>query len=176
MGERDGLQRPALFGHWLSFGGYWQYLLCISVILRVAWVVDEPLASCMVMHFYVCVFKWQSVSLVKWKGVFNGFLVFIHVFVMHYPSSHIISPRMILIPKYHSHIRYFVLSWSLGSFLQRCSARMTWWRHQMETFSALLALCAGNSPVSGEFLSQRPVTRSFNVFFDLWSASEQTIE
>ena len=27
----------------------------------------------------------------------------------------------------------------------------TWWRHQMETFSALLALCAGNSPVTGEF-------------------------
>ena len=26
-------------------------------------------------------------------------------------------------------------------------ARMSWWRHQMETFSALLALCAGNSPV-----------------------------
>ena len=23
----------------------------------------------------------------------------------------------------------------------------TWWRHQMETFSALLAFCAGNSPV-----------------------------
>ena len=26
-----------------------------------------------------------------------------------------------------------------------------WWRHQMETFPALLALCAGNSPVTGEF-------------------------
>ena len=25
--------------------------------------------------------------------------------------------------------------------------QMTWWRHQMETFSALLALCVGNSPV-----------------------------
>ena len=25
-----------------------------------------------------------------------------------------------------------------------------WWRHQMETFSALLALCVGNSPVTGE--------------------------
>ena len=37
----------------------------------------------------------------------------------------------------------------------------------METFSALLAFCAGNSPVTGEFPSQRPVTRSFNVFFDL---------
>ena len=42
-----------------------------------------------------------------------------------------------------------------------------WWRHQMETFSALLALCAGNSPVSGEFPAQRPMTRSFDVFFDL---------
>ena len=37
----------------------------------------------------------------------------------------------------------------------------------METFSALLAICAGNSPVSGEFPAQRPVTRSFGVFFDM---------
>ena len=37
----------------------------------------------------------------------------------------------------------------------------------METFSALLALCAGNSPVIGEFPAQRPVTRSFDIFFDL---------
>ena len=37
----------------------------------------------------------------------------------------------------------------------------------METFSALLALCVGNSPVSGEFPAQRPVTRSFDAFFDL---------
>ena len=42
-----------------------------------------------------------------------------------------------------------------------------WWRHQMGTFSALLAICAGNSPVTGEFPAQRPVTRSFDVFFDL---------
>ena len=39
----------------------------------------------------------------------------------------------------------------------------TWWRHQMETFSALLAICAGNSPVTGEFPTQRPVTQSFDV-------------
>ena len=37
----------------------------------------------------------------------------------------------------------------------------------METFSALLALCAENSPATAEFPSQRPVTRSFDVFFDL---------
>ena len=44
------------------------------------------------------------------------------------------------------------------------------WRmicHQMETFSALLALCVGNSQVTGEFPSQRPGTQVFDVFFDL---------
>ena len=44
----------------------------------------------------------------------------------------------------------------------------TWWRHQMETFSTLLSICAGNSPVPGEFPAQRPVTR----IFDVWSAPE----
>ena len=38
---------------------------------------------------------------------------------------------------------------------------------QMERFSALLALFAGNSPVTGEFPAQWPVTRNFYVFFDL---------
>ena len=47
------------------------------------------------------------------------------------------------------------------------SVALTCWRPQMETFSALLALCTGNSPVTGEFPAQRPVTRSFDVFFDL---------
>ena len=57
--------------------------------------------------------------------------------------------------------RLFTLKWRpscLGS---------TWRRHQMETFSALLAFCSGNSPVTGEFPEQRPVTRSFDFFFDL---------
>ena len=46
-----------------------------------------------------------------------------------------------------------------------------WRRHQTEIFSALLALCVGNSPVTDEFPSQRPVTRSFEGFL---SAPEQT--
>ena len=40
-------------------------------------------------------------------------------------------------------------------------------RHQMETFPALLTFCAKNSSVTGEFPAQRPVTRNFDVFFDL---------
>ena len=41
----------------------------------------------------------------------------------------------------------------------------SWWRHQMEN---LLAFCAGNSPVTGEFPVQKPVMRSFGVLFDLY--------
>ena len=51
----------------------------------------------------------------------------------------------------------------LWLFLHQTWTPMAWWRHRMETFSVLLALCA----VTGGFPSQRPVTRSFDVFFDL---------
>ena len=37
----------------------------------------------------------------------------------------------------------------------------------METFSALLAICVGNSLVTGEYPAQRSVARIFDVFFDL---------
>ena len=63
-------------------------------------------------------------------------------------------------------IRHPLISsaWSSNELL--CQGT-TWWRHQMETFSALLAICAGNSPATGEFPAQRPATRNFDVFFDL---------
>ena len=57
--------------------------------------------------------------------------------------------------------------WVLSRIANFHKSIITWWRHQMETFSALLAICAGNSPVPGEFPTQRPVTRSFDVYFDL---------
>ena len=43
-------------------------------------------------------------------------------------------------------------SWTCMNFTKLCEVvsyvnEISWWRHQMETFSALLALCAGNSPV-----------------------------
>ena len=44
---------------------------------------------------------------------------------------------------------------------------MAWWRHSMETFSELLAICAGKSPVTDDFPTQRSVTQSFDVFFGL---------
>ena len=44
---------------------------------------------------------------------------------------------------------------------------LSWWRHQIITLSALLALCQGNPSIIVGFPSQRPATRSFGVFFDL---------
>ena len=43
----------------------------------------------------------------------------------------------------------------------------SWWRHQTEIFSVLLTLYEGNPPVTGEFPPRRPMTRGFDVFFDL---------
>ena len=51
--------------------------------------------------------------------------------------------------------------------MERRSWDRPWRRHQMETFSALLGICAWNSSVPGEFPTKRPVTRSFDVYFDL---------
>ena len=44
----------------------------------------------------------------------------------------------------------------------------------METFSALLAFCVGNSTVTGELPAQRLVMQSFDVF--RWYEPEQTVE
>ena len=61
-----------------------------------------------------------------------------------------------------------IYGWSLTTpFTYRNHLQSSRWRHQMETFSALLELFAGNSPVPGEFPAQRPVTPSFDVFCDL---------
>ena len=65
------------------------------------------------------------------------------------------------------HSRYLVVSTLQGTHKRRPIVRRSWWRHQMETFSALLAICAGNSRVPGEFRAQRPVTRGFDIYYDL---------
>ena len=57
-----------------------------------------------------------------------------------------------------------ILPWIARLFEISTKDVLSWWRHQMEIFSASLAICAGNSPVPGEFPAQRPVTRSFDVY------------
>ena len=53
-----------------------------------------------------------------------------------------------------------------GESLQQRVSDGAWWRHQIKTFSVLLALCKGNPPVTGDTM-----LRCF-----LWSVVEQTVE
>ena len=39
----------------------------------------------------------------------------------------------------------------LHKLIKYMGSHLTWWRHQMETFSALLDLCMGNSLVTSAF-------------------------
>ena len=85
------------------------------------------------------------------------------------PVGHKLELSNSLISSNSTSIWRVFLVLKVGSMKKLVSVKeisFTWWRHQMETFSALLALCAGNSPVTGEFPTQRPVTRSF-AFFSL---------
>ena len=87
----------------------------------------------------------------------------------------------------HTYVKLPVTNWLFAkfpskfyiSYQEKCSqaSKILWtWCHQMETFSVLLALCEGNPLVTGEFPSQRPVTRSFDVFFDLCLNNRDTAD
>ena len=56
---------------------------------------------------------------------------------------------------------------SRGLYLLQFSVDEGKLHDQMETFSEILVFCVGNTPVTGKLPSQRPVTRSFDAFFDL---------
>ena len=70
-----------------------------------------------------------------------------------------------LVPSLHWYV--FLVTGNVNAIWSYTLSTFSWWRHQMETFSTLLVIYVGNSPVPGEFPAQRPVTRSFAVFFDL---------
>ena len=70
----------------------------------------------------------------------------------------------------------YICKWNIYTWIECMALRKldvgrgrethSWWRHQMESFSALLALCEENPPVTGGLSSQRPVTGTFDDFFD----------
>ena len=58
-------------------------------------------------------------------------------------------------------------SWTWHAMSSIQIHHIPWCHHQMEPFSALLALCGRIPLVTGAFPSQRPMTWSYNVIFDL---------
>ena len=77
---------------------------------------------------------------------------------------HVISGKLKL--GYANGNKNIVRAWQNYAVSLYIAITYSWWRHQMETF--FHTLCEGNPPVASGFPSQRPVTRSFDVFFDLY--------
>ena len=77
--------------------------------------------------------------------------------------------RLVYFPVYATYSRQNIPQLIIDAKIIPISVKFaySWWHHQMETFFSLLALYAGNSMFTCEFPAQRPVTRSFDVFFDL---------
>ena len=106
------------------------------------------------VSFQICAYLKYLV----WHGEFHESVIYLEFIRAPY-TQHIFYDFFFNIDYFEEH----VLNWQ--SEYEQSETRLShdyWLRHQMENFSALLAFC-----VTGEFPAQRPVTRSFDVFFDL---------
>ena len=81
------------------------------------------------------------------------------------------SPRLL---SWQPSLIFFNIPIESGSIIKPCTLKHFQVPYRLHkagywtnAFSVLLDICVGNSPVTGEFPTQRPVTRSFDVFFDL---------
>ena len=73
---------------------------------------------------------------------------------MHYCQRYMLclgSNLLAEIKSFNTEHRSWINNSTHKLYLDGVYTSLSWWRHQMETFSALLAICAGNSPVPGEF-------------------------
>ena len=130
--------------------------LCRRFPLYCANIVYSEIAF--YIMYFVLSYSIDGVSILSY--------LLVEVLTAIYAKPVCVFEEAIIKKQYDSAVFNVLVILSLGSVACVAGTR-SWWRHQMETFSALLAICAGNSPVPGEFPAQRPVTRSFDVFFDL---------
>ena len=104
---------------------------------------------------------WTSITITGYQiNIVQDITVF--AFITDHKRVHFMK---LILPCSNTFDRLMIMMGQMAKIFNQ--VKIAWWSHQIETFSALLAICAGNSPVSGEFPSQRPVTRSFDVLFDL---------
>ena len=118
------------------------------------------------MTFYVKLktFEKKYIHHTKQNNILYHLTEYHQVGTDRFKSTHLYTHKNEYFPVFSFRLLSKYTAQNMKTFLLQ---GFTWWCHQMETFSALLALCAGTSPVPGEFRPQRPVTQSFDVFFDL---------
>ena len=112
----------------------------------------------LVRLFYTYIYISINITVVSWGSLWQEPPTL--------PSALVVQVKMLMLtirPEYR--ISSEKSNWQITH--KFCNISKSWWRHQIKTFSELLDLCEGNPPVTGGFPSPRPVTRSFDVFFDL---------
>ena len=96
-------------------------------------------------------------------ALFISVLLSVHIYI----HQHVLYKQTLLNDEWVSslwHWYSFGLEWSYVIHCYPSAGRYV--MMMSSNFPRILALCWGNSPTTGEFHSQRPVTRSFGVFFD----------
>ena len=121
-----------------------------------------------------CALNWQCINIVSGNGMAP---------IRRQPTSHFLNQcwSSVMTPyvccpvvtkphrgrKHHQVVNRSVHLFSLWTYFHLDETifvyRITWWRPHMEAFFTLLALCAGKSPVAGDFSSQRATNVSFDV-------------
>ena len=132
------------------------------IVLQIRWQFRFALTSTLT-KWYLTNFAYGTTSVLSWH-MQNSVVIWWPIIKKKLTESEIYSEHELWTKHISSNgpqVTHQVLYWLSSLWIS------PWWRHQMETFPALLAFCAVNSPVSGEFHSQRPVTQGFDVCFDL---------
>ena len=127
-----------------------------------SWRNIQSQAACTFWKHELAPLLWLRPLLIWSKNVFKVIMAAKLYFIVLVPCS----VRFVL----YSHMFIYCPGWcrstTLMYFLTNCRLKTvtSWWRHQMETFSALLAICEGNSPVPGELAPHKGQWRGALMF------------
>ena len=94
---------------------------------------------------WISIMRWYQPSFVKRKDA-----------ALCYSDNNCIIMKSFRLADFLFHCFKYSVNYRIEINTECCFVTQSWWRHQMETFSALLALCVGNSPVTGKF----PLTKA----------------
>ena len=146
---------------WWRHHVWWIYHINFIVIMSFSWSshpqVSDPSQS--YIYIYILVNNFLPFSVALHQAISHDIWLYVHF--------QIISPELYIATSLSGMIWSYLDDLLPLGTLSPWDEIMSWWRHQMEAFSSLLAICEGNPPVTGGFPSQRPVTWSFDVFLDL---------
>ena len=131
---------------------YFGHGMLIFLILTVFWLSETS----QICSFWA--FSWECIGGIGWSNLVISDEMKMTIFSILKLSSHRAGVSLTAVLSDFSSLLYTrpqqIHCWlhvRNKAWFFKVYFLITWWRHQMETFSALLALCMENWPVTGEF-------------------------